>query len=121
MHRPGSRVGVLFSGGLDSIVLARLADLYIPADEYGERTHLYDLLGSHVGLNLLTLAPPGPSTYSTWRSPPTRERPSLLQRSRAEAKRAEDEDRINLMGRLRARPLLPQRVRLSTPLYSLDA
>lgn len=30
---PGSRVGVLFSGGLDSIVLARLADLYVPMDE----------------------------------------------------------------------------------------
>lgn len=32
---PGSpRVGILFSGGLDSIVLARLADLFIPVDEY---------------------------------------------------------------------------------------
>jgi len=28
-----SRVGILFSGGLDSIILARLADLYVCADE----------------------------------------------------------------------------------------
>jgi asparagine synthetase B (glutamine-hydrolysing) len=37
-------VGVLFSGGLDSIVLARLADLYVPMDEYVKASTSLSLL-----------------------------------------------------------------------------